>query len=64
MGLFRGTGRWKLAAGVAPGAAAYAFANAFDYTQAPLAPVRMMHRPLPASARRIHLTPALENDPT
>jgi shikimate 5-dehydrogenase len=45
-------------------AAAYPFTSAVDYTQAPLAPARMAHRPLPASAQRIHLTPALENDPT
>jgi hypothetical protein len=24
----------------------------------------LVHRPLPASAKRIHLTPALGNDPT
>ncbi len=45
-------------------AAAYPFSNAFNYSQAPLAPARMVHRPLPASAKRIRLTPALENDPT
>jgi phospholipase C len=45
-------------------AAAYPFTNAFDYTQAPASPVRLVHRPLPASATRIRLTPALENDPT
>jgi hypothetical protein len=43
---------------------AYAFSNAFNYSQAPRKPVRMVHRPLPAWARHIHLTPALENDPT
>jgi hypothetical protein len=32
--------------------------------QAPLQPARMVHRKLPASAQRIRLTPALENDPT
>ena len=45
-------------------AAAYPFSNAFNYQQVPLEPVRMVHRPLPASAKRIRLTPALENDPT
>src|SRR5215467_11289537 len=44
--------------------AAYPFTNAFNYTQVPLQPVRMVHRPLPASARRIRLTRALINDPT
>ena len=45
-------------------AAAYPFTNAFDYGQVPVNPARMVHRPLPASAKRIRLTPALENDPT
>jgi phospholipase C len=45
-------------------AAAYPFTNAFNYAQTPLKPVRLVHRPLPASAKRIHLTPAQENDPT
>ena len=45
-------------------AAAYPFSNAFNYSQAPLAPARMVQRQLPASAKRIRLTPALENDPT
>jgi hypothetical protein len=31
---------------------AYGFANAFNYSQKPLAPARMVQRPLPASARR------------
>jgi phospholipase C len=43
---------------------AYPFTNAFNYSQAPLKPVRMTTRPLPASARRIHLTNAELNDPT
>jgi phospholipase C len=43
---------------------AYDFANAFDYTQAPLTPAAMVHRPLPPSARHIHLTPALLSDPS
>ena len=42
---------------------AYGFPNAFDYSQAPLRPVRMVKRPLPAE-RHIKLTPALEHDPT
>ena len=45
-------------------AAAYPFTNAFDYSQVPLKPVHTVHRPLPASAKRLRLTPALENDPT
>jgi hypothetical protein len=40
----------------------YGFANAFNYNQKPLAPIRMVHRPLPASAR--HLPPPDPNDPT
>ena len=43
---------------------AYDFRRAFNYAQAPLPPAHMVNRPLPASARRIHLTPALEHDPT
>ena len=45
-------------------ARAYPFTKAFNYAQTPLRPVRMVNRPLPPSARRIHLTPALLNDPT
>jgi phospholipase C len=45
-------------------ASAYPFSNAFDFNQRPLKPVRMVHRPLPASARHIHVTKELENDPT
>ncbi len=45
-------------------AGAYSFANAFNYSQAPLKPAPMVDRPLPASAKRIRLTPALEKDPT
>jgi phospholipase C len=45
-------------------AAAYAFGGAFNYAQAPRKPVRLVRRPLPASAKHIKLTPALENDPT
>ena len=43
---------------------AYDFSNAFNYTQPPLKPLTMITRPLPASAKRIHLTPALLNDPS
>jgi phospholipase C len=45
-------------------ARAYPFTNAFNYAQAPLRPIKMITRPLPASARYIHLTPALRNDPS
>ena len=45
-------------------AQAYAFSDAFNYAQAPRRPVGMVHQPLPAWARHIHLTPALEHDPT
>jgi phospholipase C len=43
---------------------AYPFANAFNYAQAPRKPVTMVSRPLPPSARRIHVTPALRSDPS
>jgi phospholipase C len=43
-------------------ASAYGFANAFNYSQAPLGPVRMAQRPLPASAR--HLPLPNPDDPT
>ena len=43
---------------------AYAFSNAFNYRQVPLKPARMVQRPLPASAKHIHLTEQLLNDPT
>jgi phospholipase C len=45
-------------------ASAYAFARAFKYTQRPLRPVRMVTRPVPAWAKRMHLTSAMINDPT
>jgi phospholipase C len=45
-------------------ALAYPFTNALNYGQAPLKPVRMVTRRLPASAKRIHLTKALTSDPT
>jgi phospholipase C len=44
--------------------AAYDFSNAFNYAQQPLRPVKMVRRPLPPSARKLRLTPALLNDPT
>jgi len=43
---------------------AYDFAKAFNYHQPPLKPIRMVTSPLPASAKRIRVTPALEHDPT
>ena len=45
-------------------AGAYDFSRAFSYAQAPASRVRMVLRPLPASARGIRLTPALASDPT
>jgi phospholipase C len=43
---------------------AYAFSNAFNYSQVPLKPARMVRRPLPASARHIHVSKQLLNDPS
>jgi phospholipase C len=43
---------------------AYGFRNAFNYSQAPLRPERMVTRPLPASAKRIRITRAMLEDPT
>jgi hypothetical protein len=43
---------------------AYPFSNAFNYSQAPLIPARMVQRPLPASAKHIHLTKQELNDPS
>ena len=43
---------------------AYLFTNAFTYSQAPLKPVPMVARPLPASAKRIPVTKAGLLDPT
>ena len=43
---------------------AYSFSNSFNYQQVPLKPARMVQRPLPASAKRIHLTEQLLNDPS
>jgi phospholipase C len=45
-------------------ARAYDFADAFNFAQRPLTPVRMVTRPLPIAARHIRVTPALANDPT
>jgi phospholipase C len=45
-------------------AAAYGFGNAFNYAQKPVKPAPMVRRPLPPSARHIHLTRSLEDDPT
>jgi len=45
-------------------AGAYDFSNAFNYSQALLKPVRMVTRPLPASAKRIRITDSMLNDPT
>jgi phospholipase C len=45
-------------------AQAYDYSKAFNYSQKPLKPIRMVHRPLPASAKRIRLTKALLDDPT
>jgi phospholipase C len=45
-------------------AGAYDFSGAFNYAQAPVQRVKMADRPLPASAKRIRVTPALKNDPT
>ncbi len=45
-------------------AGAYDFSNAFNYSQQPLKPVRMIRQPLPPSAKRIKLTPALLNAPS
>jgi phospholipase C len=45
-------------------ASAYSFKNAFNYSQPPLRPTPMTSRPLPPSARHIHVTKAMLNDPT
>jgi phospholipase C len=45
-------------------AGAYDFSNAFNYSQQPLKEVRIVTRPLPRSAKKIKLTPALLNDPS
>jgi phospholipase C len=45
-------------------ALAYGFGDAFNYRQKPLQPVPMVTRPLPPSAKRIRITPALANDPS
>jgi hypothetical protein len=43
---------------------AYPFTQAPNYSQAPLKPARMVQRPLPASAKRVRLTPQMLNDPS
>ena len=43
---------------------AYDFRNAFNYSQAPLSPVHMVTRPLPARAKHLRITPALASDPS
>jgi phospholipase C len=43
---------------------AYDFSNAFNYTQRPVKPARMVTRPLPWSARHIKVPKAMLNDPT
>jgi Phosphoesterase family len=43
---------------------AYSFTNAFNYSQAPMKPARMVTRPLPASAKRIRITKVDLRDPT
>jgi phospholipase C len=43
---------------------AYDFSHAFNFSQAPLRPAHMVRRPLAPWARRLHLTPAMLNDPT
>jgi phospholipase C len=43
---------------------AYDLSNAFNYSQAPLKPIRMITRPLPAWARHLKLTKAMLNDPS
>jgi hypothetical protein len=45
-------------------AQAYDFSNSFNYSQAPLRPIRMVQRPLPPSARHLRITPELANDPS
>jgi phospholipase C len=42
-------------------AQAYAFANAFNYTQAPLQPVRMVYRPWPRDAYHVNLRQAQQD---
>jgi phospholipase C len=42
---------------------AYDFTNAFNYSQTPLKPIRLARRPLPASARHIHIS-AVGKDPS
>ena len=43
-------------------AAAYPFTNAFNYSQIPLRPIRLVQRPLPKSAEDIRVTQAMLRD--
>ena len=43
---------------------AYDFRNAFNYSQAPLPPARMVMRPLPPWAKHLRISQALANDPS
>jgi phospholipase C len=45
-------------------AGAYDFSNAFNYSQRPLKGLPMVTRPLPPSAKKIKLTPAMLDDPS
>jgi phospholipase C len=45
-------------------AQAYDLSGAFDYSQAPLRPAHMVTRKLPWSARHLHITRAMLDDPT
>jgi phospholipase C len=45
-------------------AKSYGYANAFNYSQAPLGPVRMVTQRLTPAERHIKLTPQMVNDPT
>lgn len=42
---------------------AYDFSNAFNYNQTPLKPIRLARRPLPATAKHIHVS-AIGKDPS
>jgi len=45
-------------------AAAYAFGNAFNFGQTPLAPAPMVQRPVSAAARAASLNSENSDDPT
>jgi phospholipase C len=45
-------------------AGAYDFSNAFNYSQRPLKGLPMVTRPLPPSAKKIKVTPAMLDDPS